>query len=336
MKIAEIGEFGLIKRISSNLEFRRQGLIMGIGDDTAVFRPGEGKWLLMTTDMLVEGIHFSGHFASYEQIGWKAVVVNVSDIAAMGGIPACATVSIGIPPQLELEAVEEIYRGMRKAARTYELNIVGGDTVKCPPLLVINVTLVGEADEGKVIYRSGAAPGDIICVTGPLGGSAAGLQLLLNRDLECPEEARREALSFHLEPQARVKEGLLLSREGLATSMNDISDGLASELHEISQASNTGFVIDYDLIPIADATKAVAKSYGTDPVHWALYGGEDFELVFTVKPRALEKVERLFAKCGFSLYRIGHVTEKEKGYLMRGGPGGEIQISPRGYNHFTE
>lgn len=336
MKLTEMGEFGLIDRITKNLPVSRSKVLKGIGDDTAVLRADGEKLLLMTTDMLVEGVHFSFDYARPKEIGRKALSINISDIAAMGGLPTHATVAMGIPVGFGVKKIEDIYAGLRYACNYYKVNIVGGDTVKSPERLVINVTLLGEVEAFRVIYRSGARPGDIIAVTGPLGGSAAGLFALQQPDPEYPKDIVKALRSRHLNPPARVKEGRLLSGSGTVTAMNDISDGLASEITEICRASGTGCLLRTADIPVDKAAVKLAEECGSDQLEWALYGGEDYELVFTVKPERLTELTGLMKKWGYKIYIFGEITQADEGCRLLLSSGAFAQLEPGGYNHFRD
>lgn len=334
MKLTEIGEFGLIERVTKDLTVSRNRVLKGIGDDTAVLRADGDKLLLMTTDMLVEGVHFSFAYARPKEVGKKALVVNISDIAAMGGQPTHATVALGIPDGFAVKDVEALYDGLRYACNMYRVNIVGGDTVKSPERLVINVSLLGEVEAFRVIYRSGARPGDVIAVTGPLGGSAAGLFALQQPDGEYPREVVKTLRSRHLSPAARVKEGRILSGSGAVTAMNDISDGLASEVTEICRASAVGCLLRAADVPLEKAAEKLAGISGQEPLHWALYGGEDYELVFTVRPDRVAELQDIMKKWGYSINVCGEITGADEGCRILMPSGETAPLTPGGYNHF--
>jgi len=335
MKIKEFGEFGLISLLAQQIPAPSGNVVMGIGDDTAVLRHEPGKLLLMTTDMLVEEVHFSLRYCPFRSVGWKALAVNVSDISAMGGTPSAATVSIGIPPYVDVEQMEQLYQGLGECAGEYGVDVVGGDTVKSPDRLVVNITLLGTVADDRVIYRSGAKPGDFIMVTGSLGNSAAGLYALSADISENSAENAREAVHAHLYPQARVKEGGLLGASGHVTAMNDISDGLASEVLEICRASGTGCELEAAKIPQTASVVELGRRVGVSPRGWALYGGEDFELVFTVTPRELDSVITILEQAGCFPAVIGRITPPEGGCVLIEQKGKSI-LTPGGYNHFRE
>lgn len=334
MKLSELGEFGLIDILARDLIHNPAGVVKGVGDDTAVLEVSEDTWLLFTTDMMVEGVHFSLEYSAFYQVGWKALAVNLSDIAAMGGRPSHALVSIAVPPELDSREMLEFYNGLKRAAKVYGVNIVGGDTVKNPDRLVVNVAMLGEVGAGKAVYRSGARPGDRVYVTGPLGTPAAGLYLFQNKSLSIPPETGDYCRRAHTMPNPRVKEGILLAGCGVS-SMDDISDGLASEMHEICSASGVGCLIKSKDVPIDNRVRAVAGEAGIDPLEWALYGGEDLELVLTAAPGSEEKILRETEKEGVKIYCVGEINSS--GEVLVETQGGEILPLPRGgYDHFKK
>lgn len=334
LKLNQLGEFGLIDMLAQNLEWGT-GVIKGIGDDTAVLEPDGHKQQLFTTDMLVEGVHFSLEYALPRQVGIKAMAVNVSDIAAMGGKPTHAVVSLALPPSLSVEAVLDFYEGLRQAAREYAVNVVGGDTVKNPERLVVNVALLGEVEKGRALYRSGAHPGDLVYVTGHLGASAAGLYICQHFNKPFPSEAADFARLAHLEPRARLSAGRLLAKVEGVTSMNDISDGLASEVNEICRASGVGCRIRCAQIPIDARVKELAALAGIGPLDWAFLGGEDFQLVFTVNPSCAAVVEHTLKTSGEDFTQIGEILPPEHGISLELGGGQKVPLQANGYNHFT-
>ena len=339
MKISKLGEFGLIEALAQKIPLHSDRVIKGIGDDTAVLSPEPGKLLLMTTDMIVEDIHFSLSYCSLHSVGWKAMAVNISDIAAMGGEPSCAVISVSIPPDWGMKQAEDLYAGLIECAREYETDIVGGDTVHSTGGLTVNAALLGYVESDRVVYRSGACPGDVIMVTGPLGGSAAGLYVLNHSLPDLDTEFKDEVTALHLYPRARVREGRVLGdfhKSGDVGAMNDISDGLAGEVLEICKAGGTGCELYENDIPFSLATAAIGDSAGVSPLKWALYGGEDFELVFTVKPDSMAKVASALREIGRSSCTVGKITTPDRGYLLVGVNNGLTELEPGGYNHFVE
>ncbi len=292
MRISAIGEFALIERIRRMLP-RPHDALLGIGDDCAVLRPTVGRDLLLTTDLLVDGVDFTRQTITPFRLGRKAMGVNLSDIAAMGGLPRAALVTLAIPPDEEIEFVDELYRGLREEGARFAVEVIGGD-LSASSTLMISVTLVGEVEAGRAITRSGARPGEQIWVTGRLGAAAAGLIALkagfrlLDDQVETPfeasdslREAIRQAIERHLCPIPRIREGRALAQAGVASAMIDLSDGLASDLAHLCRESGVSAKIREDQLPVDQAASAIAQHFGQDPLALALQGGEDFELLFT-------------------------------------------------------
>ena len=334
MKLSETGEFGQIDLLGRDLNWGPDNVEMGIGDDTAVLRLPGGSQLLFTTDMMVEGIHFSMVYGTLRQVGIKAMAANVSDIAAMGGRPTQAVVSVALPPRLGVEDISDLYQGLREAAREYGFNVVGGDTVRNPERLIINVAMLGDVPAGRAVYRSGARPGDLLFVSGTLGKSAAGLQVCLHPKIDWPAEPAALARRAHLEPAARLDLGLALAAGGWATSLNDISDGLASEVHEICRASGVGCRIRREDVPISRQVREIAAMAGVDPLEWALFGGEDFELVGTISPDQWDRARRGLGDLVGELGLIGEILPPGEEVLLTGPDGLDTPLNPGGYNHF--
>ena len=327
MLIKEIGEFNLIKRMSAILGTPKRTVIAGIGDDTAVLNSPSGKLLLVTTDMLVENVHFSTNTATPYQLGWKSLAVNISDVASMGGEPTYAFISIGFPRDTIVEFVDEFYAGLRDVAEKYSVDIVGGDTVSSPEI-IINISLLGEVEKENCILRSGAKSGDAICVTGDVGGSSAGLEIL-QRGLSI------EGTEKHLLPQPRVQEGRLLARSGFVTSMIDISDGVASEIHHICEQSKTGAHVYMKNIPISPNVSLVAKYIGKNPYNYALSGGEDYELLFTCRPDKFQFLrERILKTCNMPITQIGKILDASS-ITIEDESGNVIPLKQKGYDHFA-
>ncbi len=338
MKIKDIGEFSLINTLTKKI--RTPGcdsLLVGIGDDAAVFRMGGGRNLLVTCDMLVEGRHFLRDKITPEQLGSKTLAVSLSDIAAMGGQPRFAVVSAGWPPELELEFAQGVYRGMGEMADEFSVSIIGGDTVNAPQI-ILDVAVIGEM-EGAPITRAGARPGDLIAVTGFLGASAAGLALLKEPDGKkavdrLGEETKRELLRAHLEPRPRVKEVGLLLKCGPPSAMIDISDGLAGDLGHICKNSGVGALLKAPCLPISENVKAAAAALGGNFWDWALYGGEDYELLMTIPPGFLEAIKKAMDSLGTNLSVIGEVLPKGEGIKILSKYGAVSQLEPRSFDHF--
>lgn len=313
MNIKEFGgEFKLIEKISRPA--KNKNVIVGIGDDAAVVQFGNQQ-LVITSDMMCEGDHFSTTYYSPKQIGIKAMASNLSDIAAMGARPLYAIVSISLNDETTVDAVREIYQGLYQTADSYNVDIIGGDTTHAS-VLVINITLFGEAKDGKVITRAGAQPGDVIKVSGPLGGSEAGLRLLKER---IPGFNRVKKL--HTEPSCRLDISDRIAAH--ATAMADISDGLASDLRNICKRSGVGAVVNRDGIPIADDVIKAAQLLRTPPSDLALYGGEDYELIYTIAKEFSNNVPGV---------TIGKIISGEKIYIENRGD--RKELSRFGFDHF--
>jgi thiamine-monophosphate kinase len=309
------GEFALIDLINRKPKDKR--IIVGIGDDTAVLEYDRKHFMLWTVDMQVEGDHFNANWSTPRQIGRKAMEVNVSDIAAMGGFPKYALVSISLPQETQIEFVHELYKGMREACRAHGFEIVGGNTTHGVNM-VIDVSLIGFVEKNRLRLRSNAKVNDLICVTGDLGKSTAGLEAL---------KAGLKGLNVrsHLEPRCRLKEAREISK--YANAMIDVSDGLASEVNHICQTSNTGAVVFKDAIPLSRNTRLLASRLNKDPYHFALHGGEDYELVFTIPE---SKLDRIRLKCQVSV--VGRILDRKKGIFME--DNNERVPLRGGYDHF--
>ncbi len=326
MKLSELGEIGFLKKIEASLPLSDKSVLIGIGDDAAAVRVSKGKTLLTTTDLLTEGIHFDLRYASFFQLGAKALLVNISDIAAMGGIPKYALIAIAVPDNIKVADLNELYRGIKKTASSYKVSIIGGDTSASKKGLMINITLLGEMQEKFIVRRNGARAGDKIFITGTLGDSSAGLELLKKGEM------KGSFIKRHLMPDPRVKEALFIAQNRLATSMIDISDGLSTDLNHICRMSRVGAVIYEEKIPIsAGLRKTRLKRL---PLHYALSGGEDYELLFTVNEKNVKKIYSAISKNRLSAAIIGEITERKKGILLVDSKGGQRPLLPTGFEHF--
>jgi thiamine-monophosphate kinase len=335
--ISALGEFGLIDRLAAGLAPQRTDTLKGIGDDAAVLEYG-GSPVVVTTDMLVEGIHFDLMYQPLKHLGYKAIVVNLSDICAMNAVPRHVTVSIALSNRFSVEAVEELYDGMHTACRAYGVDLVGGDTTASPRGLVISVTAIGSASKEKLVYRSGAKPGDILCVTGDLGAAYLGLQIL-EREKQVfladpqmqPQLSDKEYLiRRQLKPEARLDSVEYFEKAGLVpTAMIDVSDGLASDLMHICKASGTGAFLEEAQVPIHDEARLQAMEFRLDPITCALHGGEDYELLFAVTPGDLDKVRFMD-----SVYIIGEITPAEDGVKLHTSGGQIHELTAQGWKHF--
>jgi thiamine-monophosphate kinase len=334
-EIASLGEFGLIDHLTQNNETKNASTILSVGDDAAVI-DHFGRQTVISTDMLVEGIHFDLMYTPLKHLGYKSVVVNLSDIYAMNAVPTQIVVSIAISNKFSVEGLDEFYDGIYAACEKYGVDLVGGDTTTSQKGFVISITAIGEVAPDKYVKRDGAVKGDLICVSGDLGGAFLGLTILerekkIFADTGSQPDLENQAyiVGRLLKPEARkdVVE-YFATHEITPTSMIDISDGLSSEMLHICKQSNTGCVIYEDKLPINDDTKQFAYKLELDPTACALSGGEDYELLFTV---AQADYDKIIANNGFSI--IGYITEPEKGkqFITRGGNTHELVA--QGWNH---
>lgn len=330
MNLSSVGEFGLIRRLDEKLA-RRGGVRVGIGDDAAVLDALNSP--VVTCDALVEGVHFRLDWTTAHSLGWKAIAVNVSDIAAMGGLPVAAFISLALPSNLGVEFVEELYAGMEEAAEEYNLTIAGGDTVKSPGALMLSVTLIG--DTPSSILRSGAAPGDVLLVTGTLGDSAAGLHLLLHPQLAISSPARDFLLARHHQPAPRLREmQAALKIENAVRAALDLSDGLAGDATHIARRSNVSIEIETAFLPISQACRSLAETANRDALDFALSGGEDYELLLCVAPEKAEEVIAAVQNAtGTPATRIGRCVAQEIAPVIVL-KNGERTAPPAAFTHF--
>jgi thiamine-monophosphate kinase len=307
-------------------------VVVGIGDDCAAISLDGPDYLLWTVDTLVEGVHFDLAFTSLSQLGWKALAVNVSDIAAMGGEPRFALLSLGWPPARDRTLALELAAGLAQAAQEYGVAVIGGDTVAAPMGLSLTVTLTGRVPAAQMLRRSGARPGDLIFVTGPLGEAAAGLKIL-RRDLDLAPDLKTPLIEAHLRPRPHLTAGRLLAREGLATALIDTSDGVASDLYHICQASGVGARIIDAGVPVSPRVQALAPQLGRPPLELALSGGEDYLLLFTCPPSIAVRLPRAFTQAGLAApWPLGRIVPGDRVILETAT--GDRDISGQGYDHF--
>jgi thiamine-monophosphate kinase len=336
-EIGEIGEFGLIDHLSEKIIIKHNSTLKGIGDDAAVIEAGDHV-KVVTTDLLLEGVHFDLSYAPLPHLGFKAVVVNVSDVAAMNAIPRQITVSIALSNRFSVEAVDALYSGINAAAEHYGVDVIGGDTTASRSGLVISITAIGEAKKEQLSFRSGAKVNDIVCVTGDLGGALVGLQILerekqvylANPEMTPELDGFQYVTGRQLRPEARmdiIHE--LREMEIVPTSMIDVSDGLASELFHICKASEVGVTIYEDKLPIDKQTFDTAVELNLDPITCVLNGGEDYELLFTIDQKDFSKLEK-----HPDIHFIGHVTKAEDGKLMVTKSGTVVSLKAQGWKHF--
>lgn len=332
-----IQEFPLIRQLQRRYERRSPLIRKGIGDDAAVVSIPAGNWAVLTTDLLTEGIHFDLRTASPASIGYRAAMANLSDVAAMGATPRFLLISIAIPPAIGAADIHALYRGLMSACDLYDVHLIGGDTSASLQGLFLSITLLGTTPSGHVLFRKGARVGDSIYVTGTLGDSLAGLQLLANRRKVRLTKADQKFLTDrHQLPTARVEEGLWLNREELATSTIDLSDGLSGDLRHVCEESRVGADIDLSRLPISPACRAYAEKQNLDPATLALAGGEDYELLFTVAARNEQTLQSQARANRFQVTRIGAIRPHRSGLHILGQDGTRSPMPMTSYRHFTE
>ena len=317
-ELSSLGEFGLIKHIRQHILLNNESSVCGIGDDAAVIEYKNGKQTVVSTDMLIEGVHFDLTYCPLKHLGYKAVSVNVSDIYAMNAFPKQILVSIAISNRFSLEAIEELYAGMLLARKRYDVDLVGGDTSSSKTGMVINITVIGEADKNEIVYRSGAKPTNLLCVSGDLGSAYLGLQILErekkifleNPNIQPDMSGNDYLIERQLKPEARKDIIKKLKEIGVKpTAMIDISDGLASETLHLCTESNVGCRLYENKIPLDDTAIERAKEFNLNPTVCALNGGEDYELLFTIDINDHEKIKNLRS----DVTVIGHMTENSEG-----------------------
>lgn len=339
-EISDLGEFGLIDRITKEFPISNVSTLLGVGDDAAILNFG-GKDVLVTTDLLLEGIHFDLRYVPLKHLGYKAAVVNISDICAMGGTPRQLTVSLGVSSRFTVEHIDALYDGIRTACRVYGVDLVGGDTSASVTGLVISVTCIGDCEKGEEIKRSGARPTDIICVSGDLGAAFMGLQLLerenkvsasAGADFQPDFAGKEYIIERQLKPEARMDIVRALRENGIKpTSMMDVSDGLSSELLHIAKESGVGCRVYEDKIPIDYQTAVMAEELNMNLVTAAMNGGEDYELLFTVPLTDHDRIENIKG-----VRMIGYITDKDLGCALVTRDGQEFPLKAQGWNAFQK
>ena len=321
----------------------REHLVLGIGDDAAVYRPDSGMIELVTVDTYLEGVHFDLTYTSFRHLGWKAVAASLSDIAAMGGLPRYVLLTLSLPAKISVEMIEEFYGGASFACKKYSCVIIGGDTSSSPANLMISATVVGEASEPAVIYRKGAVVGDYVCVTGHLGASIAGLKVLQrekSRFLAARDggtfqpdlEPYKTVIEKHLTPKPRFDISRILTSRVKVHSMIDISDGLASEIHHLCAAGGVGASIHEHNLPIDSVTQRIADEFSVPVTDYALYGGEEYELLFTIDEEEYKKLEILTNDVSI----IGRITNAGDGINVVREQGESEPLRAAGWNHFPK
>ena len=336
-EISDLGEFGLIDHLNEKVIIKNSSTLKGIGDDAAVIEAGD-MVKVVTTDLLMEGVHFDLSYAPLPHLGFKAVAVNVSDVAAMNAVPKQITVSIALSNRFSVEAIDALYEGIHAACEHYGVDLIGGDTTASRSGLAISVTAIGEAKPEQISYRSGAKENDILCVTGDLGAALVGLQILerekevflANPDMKPDLGKYTLVTARQLKPDARVDIiHELREMQVVPTSMMDISDGLASEIFHICKASGVGATIYEDKLPIDKQTFDTAVELNLDPITCVMNGGEDYELLFTIDQKDFAKLEK-----HPDIHFIGHITKAEEGKFLVTKSGTAVQIKAQGWKHF--
>lgn len=340
-ELERLGEFGLINFLTKNIILKQNSTLKGVGDDAAVLSFEANKKCVVTTDMLVEGVHFDLSYVPLKHLGYKAVMVNISDLAAMNAMPRQITVSIALSNRFSLEAVDELYQGIYLACEKCNVDVVGGDTTSSTSGLIISVTAIGEAIENELVYRDGARENDLIVVSGDLGAAYVGLQLLerekdvylsSNKQVQPDLEGHDYILERQLKPEARTDINELLKKlEVLPTSMIDVSDGLSSEMLHICTASGKGCNLYEEKIPIDPTTYNTAREFNLDPTVCALNGGEDYELLFTIDLKDFDKIK---GNPNFTV--IGHITEQAQGCNLITKSGALYPLTAQGWNALQE
>lgn len=336
-ELDELGEFGLIDRISANFDNRHKSTIEGIGDDAAIISPDD-EYSVISTDILTEGIHFDLSYFPLKHLGYKSIAVNISDIAAMNAIPSQITVSIAVSNRFSLQAIDEFYEGVKAACEQYNVDLVGGDTSSSAAGVFISITAIGSVSKEKVVRRSGANDKDIICVTGDLGGAYVGLQVLerekqvfiADPEMQPKLDDYEYVVGRQLKPEARmdiIHE--LAELKIIPTSMIDVSDGLASELMHLNRHSGLGLRVFEEHLPIDNQTYETAVEFNLDPITCALNGGEDYELLFTISQNDYEKLKK-----HDDIHFIGHMVKSDSGAGLVTKGGNWVKLEAQGWNHF--
>ncbi|MEK7747469.1 MAG: thiamine-phosphate kinase [Nitrospirota bacterium] len=329
-RVPYAGEFALIDRIARRQQTAQNApdVLLGIGDDAAAVRISPGKKALLTTDILIEKTHFDLSFSTFFDVGYKALSVNLSDIAAMGGRPRFFLVSLGLTGRESLRDIDQLYRGIKKASQEAGTVLIGGNTACSRALFFVSITLLGEAPKKEIVTRGGGKPGDYLYVTGTLGDSASGLDLLKKGIA-----SSQKLVLKHKRPKARFLEGYLLGQNKIPSAMIDLSDGLSSDLSHLAKASGVGVELEEDKIPISASLKLYGQLAGVNTMAYALNGGEDYELLFSVPKNRIKKLNALIQKGTLFATPIGRLTEKIKGLLVKKEDGTTYKLQRLGYDH---
>ncbi|OGC78153.1 MAG: thiamine-phosphate kinase [candidate division Zixibacteria bacterium RBG_16_40_9] len=331
MELKTVGEFGLIDLIKKKVYSRNKRILVGIGDDAAIVKSSLNKHLILTTDTLLEKIHFDLDYFTFRQLGQRALAANLSDIAAMGGLPITAIVTLGLPNYVTVENVLELYAGMNFLAKKFNCPISGGDITNSPRGLLISISVLGEVEKNYLTLRSKAQAGDVLCVTGDLGEVQAGLELLQKAKKNKKIKLSKNLVQKHLTPLPKILESREIIKNLKPTAMIDVSDGLGAEVNHIAEESKLGAVIYESEIPISPQAKQVGKILNKKPINWALYGGEEYELLFTLPKSRVDKLIELSKEIKLTL--VGEM-KKEMGVFLVKNAGKKEKIKKGGFRHF--
>jgi thiamine-monophosphate kinase len=333
VRLSQTGEFGLIKRMRRIIEDPSDEIVLGIGDDAAVVHPKSGSCLVLTTDALIEGVHFDLRYTPFDALGWKALAVNLSDVAAVGGVPSYALISLALPESWSVENVESFYRGLKRCGKAYGCKIIGGDTTRSVGKGFISISVVGYVNQNSIASRSGAQEGELLCVTGNLGGARAGLEALQKNE---EKPLFKKSIQRFLKPLPRIAEAGTLIRELHVSSMIDISDGLASDAGHLCEESGLGCILWEEAIPIHPDAKAWAEKTGESPARFALTSGEEYELLFTVDKKRFDRwTSPDQGEKRFPVTSIGEMVHRKKGMRIKRGEK-TVLLSEKGWDHFRK
>ncbi len=337
MKISDLGEFGLIDRIRGMLPEAAPDVIVGIGDDVAVLRGSEGKVWLVTCDVQMEGSHFLRQSVSPRDLGHKALAINLSDIASTGGVPRFALISLGLPKDLPVAFIDELYAGLRDEAQASGTALIGGNISGSQLGFFIDIFVMGEAPEGEILLREGARPGDKILVTGSLGDAAAGIAMQLDKALTSTDDYTGITARRFSRPAARLNEGRMIAQSRLATAMLDVSDGLAGDLGHICERSHVGVRVDAERLPVHPENRRLSKVCRNHEWHFSLFGGEDYELLFTVPAAHAEALaQQITSETGTPVSIIGEVLAENEGRQLVLPDGRIVTLEPKAWDHLKD
>jgi len=335
-----LGEFGLIRKLHTQCHVLSSEVIQGIGDDAAILRPSPKESLLASTDLAIEGVHFDVAFESFQDIGYRTAVANISDIAAMGGIPKFLLVALAIPPSYSVNDMRALYQGFKKPCREYDISLVGGDTSSSKSGLFLCLTILGHVNPNHALTRHGAKVGDRVYVTGTLGDSKAGLHILQRQKKQNKPKVPQPYETFlkkrHLRPTPRLAIGQHLSQDRLAHAAIDVSDGLSGDIHHLCQASRVGVELWATHLPISPPCQAYAAAHRRNPIDIALEGGEDYELLFTIDPRNQDRVIDLSHRLKTTMTCIGEIKPKPFGLKLQLENGNNRKIIRQSFDHFSK